>query len=307
MNDRANISTNKGSTESHADNWINADIAKRIETEISRRKHDFDIISILRLLFFIGYKPEEILFKSYNSLCSQTSLIREIIFSREPVKNVTILLNMGLLSAQGTLPNYFQKFIDKGMMDVKSFYQFIGYFDHLMMYNFFIYVYPELNLNPLIDFERMKLAYLQMLDLKSCSTLDWMFRLVFPELDLCVEKAVFPRQILMKSLKLGYAVLGDNAVFGDKTSIMVSGKKITLFCDEELTQTGYPWPREIKKRLKATIFPILSIIGIDLEITLVITSQKQWVKLHSGSYLGYDRIRGGDDRYKQIRIFKGYV
>ncbi len=279
----------------------------RIEAEISVRKNEFDIISLLRVLFSIGYLPEEIFFKSYNSLCSQVGLIRDIKFYRKPVKNVTIILNMGLLSAQGTLPNYFQKFIDKGMMDVKSFYEFIGYFDHSMMYNFFQYVYPELNLNRLMNYDNMKSGYLQMLDLRSCSTLDWMFRQVFPELDVCVEKGVFPRKVSMKSLKLGYAILGGNAVFGDKTSVMVSGRRITLFCDNESTETGDPWPREIKKRLRMIIFPVLSVVGVDLEIILVITSQKQWVKLHQGSYLGYDKIRGGNDRYKRIRIFKGYI
>jgi len=279
----------------------------KIEAEISRRKCDFDIISLLRLLFFIGYQPEEIIFESYNSLCSQAGLIKKIKFRREPVKNVIITLNMGLLSAQGTLPNYFQKSIDRGMMDVKSFYDFIGYFDHSMMYNFFKYVYPELDLNRLINFEHMKSNYLQMLDLKSCTTLDWMFRLIFPELEVCVDKGLFPRKISMKSLKLGHTILGGNAVFGDKTSIMVAGRKITLLCDEELTQISDPWPKEIKKRLKQYIFPILRAIGIDLEIILVIKSQKQWVKLHHGSYLGYDKIQGGSDRYKRIGIFKGYI
>jgi len=271
------------------------------------RKHEFDLISLLRVLFFIGYLPEDIFFKSYNSLCSQAGLIKEIKFYPESVRNVTIVLNMGLLSAQGTLPNYFQKFIDKGMMDVKSFYDFIGYFDHSMMYNFFKYVYPELNLNSLVNFDHVKSSYIQMLDLKSCTTLDWMFRLVFPELEVCVDKGLFSRKILMKSLKLGYAILGENAVFGDKTRIMVSGRKITLFCNEELTQNRNPWPRERKKRLKEYVFPILCVIGIDLEVILVIQSQKQWVKLHHGSYLGYDKIRGGSDRYKRIRIFKGYI
>ncbi len=279
----------------------------KIEAAISKQKHNFDIISLLRLLFFIGYVPDEIIFKSYNTMCSQTGLIRQIRFHHEPAENVTIILNMGLLSAQGTLPNYFQKFIDKGMMDVKSFYQFIGYFDHSMMHSFFSYVYPELNLNGLLDFEHMKSGYLHMLDLKSCSTLDWIFRLVFPELEVWVEKGLFPKKISMKPLKLGHAILGGNAVFGNKTDIMVPGRTITLFSDEELTSSDYPWPKEIKKRLNKTIFPLLSVIGIDLEIILVITSQKQWVKLHRGSYLGYDKIRGGSDRYKQIRIFKGYI
>ncbi|MBU1341190.1 MAG: type VI secretion system baseplate subunit TssG [Proteobacteria bacterium] len=282
-------------------------LAKKMESQISGRPHDFDIISLLRLLVFLGYASEEIRFKSYNSLCSQAGLIKKIRFQHHPVKTVTITLNMGLLSAQGTLPNYFQKTIDKGMMDVPSFYEFIGYFDHALMTNFFKHAYPELNLNRLLHLEQAKSSYLQMLDLRSCATLNWMFRLVFPELEVSVDKSIFPRNVPMKSLKLGYTILGDNAVFGNKTSIAVSGRKIMLFCDEEITPTGEPWPKEIKKRLKELVFPVLRTIGIDLQVTLVIKSQKQWVKLNQDSYLGYDKIRGGSDRYKQIRIFNGHI
>jgi hypothetical protein len=280
---------------------------RKIEAEIARRKHDFDMISLLRLLAFIGYLPEEILFKSYNSLCSQAGLIKRIRFDHEPVKHVTITLNMGLLSAQGTLPNYFQKEIDKGMMDVRSFYEFIGYFDHSLIYNFFRYVYPELNLTRMVNLEQVKSNYLQMLDFRSCATLDWMFRLVFPELEVCVDKCTFPRIVPMRPLKLGHAVLGGNAVFGDKTSIPVSGRNVTLFCDKDLTPTGEPWPMEIKNRLKQQVFPLLHTTGIDLQVSLIIKSQKQWARLHQDSYLGYDKVRGSNDRYKQIRIFKGYV
>lgn len=280
---------------------------RKIETEISRRKHDFDIISLLRLLFFMGYSPEEIIFKSYNSLCSQAGLIKRIQFQQEPFKNVTLTLNMGLLSAQGTLPSYFQKTMDEGLINLQSFYLFIGYFDHSLICKFFESVYPELNLNRSIDLEQIKSRYIQMLDLKSCATLDWLFKLVFPELDICVDKCRFRRQLAMNPLKLGVTSLGENAVFGDKTSVSISAIKVTLFCDEELTSQGYPWPREIKKRLKKEVFPILATLGIDLEVSLVIKSQKQWVRLHGSSYLGYDKIRGNTDQYKQIRIFKGYV
>ncbi len=279
----------------------------KIEAEVSRRKHDFDMISLLRLLFFMGYSPEEITFKSYNSLSSQAGLIKKIQFQHEPFRNVTLTLNMGLLSAQSTLPSYFQKTIDKGMINLRSFYLFIGYFDHSLIYKFFESVYPELNLNRLGNMEQTKSNYIQMLDLRSSATLNWLFKLVFPELENCVEKCSFPRRVDMNPLKLGHTVLGGNAVFGDKTSIAISGRKVTLFCHEELTPQGHPWPSEIKKRLKKEVFPLLRTTGIDLQVTLVIKSQKQWVKLNRDSFLGYDKIRGNHDQYKQIKIFKGYV
>jgi hypothetical protein len=46
-------------------------------------------------------------------------------------------------------------------------------------------------------------------------------------------------------------------------------------------------------------------LSIDLEILLVIRAQKRWARLHPESYLGYDKIRGGQANYRQIRIFRG--
>ena len=279
----------------------------RIQDKISRRLHQFDIISLMRQLFYLGYHADNIVFRSYNSQCSQAGLIQGIRFVSEPSKQVFITLNMGLLSPQNPLPSYFQKNIDKSMMDVKAFYEFIGYFDHSLMMEFFKAVYPELNLNPAFDPESLKSTMIRMLDLRACTTLDWLFRLVFPELEVSIEKIPVLRQVSMVPLTLGQAVLGENAVFGDKTRITVSGRKVTLFCQEELTSTGNPWPKEIEKRLKHQVFPLLSSIGVDLQVSLIIKSQKQWARLHHDTYLGYDKIRGGTDQYKQIRIFKGHL
>lgn len=279
----------------------------KIQEKISGRLHDFDIISLLRLLFYLGYSPEDITFKSYNSLCSQAGLIRKIRFVTHPSSSVVITLDMGLLSAQSPLPSYFQKNIERSLIDVKAFYEFIGCFDHLLMSEFFKCVYPELNLNPVFEVDALKSTMIRMLDLRSCTTLDWIYRLVFPELEVCIEKAAVLRQVSMVPLTLGRAILGENAVFGDQTKIMVSGRRVTLYASEELTDTGDPWPREIKNRLRLQVFPILRTIGLDIEVSLVIMSQKQWAKLHQETYLGYDKIRGGSDQYKQIRIFRGYL
>ncbi len=279
----------------------------RIQKKISGRIHDFDLISLVRVLCHIGYAMEEIIFESDNSLCSQAGLIQQVRFLKDPTKQVIISLNMGLLSAQSPLPSYFQKNIDKSLMDVTAFYEFIGYFDHILMFQFLKSVYPELNLNPAFDLQSLKETTLGMLDIKCLTTLDWLFRLVFPELEVRVEKGLVLRQVTMVPLILGKAVLGENSVFGDQTKIMVSGRNVTLFSMDELSDLGKPWPKEIKERLKSHIFPILRNMGVDLQVSLVIESQKQWARLHTDTYLGYDKITGGTEQYKRIRIFKGHL
>jgi len=74
-----------------------------------------------------------------------------------------------------------------------------------------------------------------------------------------------------------------------------------------MTDTQVPWPREIKNRLINLVFPVLQPMGIDLEILLVLKSQKRWVRLHAETYLGYDRIQSGEESYRRVRIFRGHI
>jgi hypothetical protein len=55
------------------------------------------------------------------------------------------------------------------------------------------------------------------------------------------------------------------------------------------------------------VFPILQPVGIDLEILLVLKSQKRWVRLHAETYLGYDRIQSGEETYRRVRVYRGHI
>jgi hypothetical protein len=277
------------------------------ERNIAKRIHDFDLICLLQLLQFLGYQPEEIQFKSHFSNSSQPSLIRDIAFHHEPIRGVLITLNLGLLGPQSPLPSYFVKRLDTSYFDTRSFVDFIGYFDHSLIKNYLLNIYPETNTAFFPNLQLTRLRFLQMLDLKSCSTLHWLFQLVFPELGVRAEKVVFNRQLRTAHLRLGETVLGTDPIFGEKTSVPVHGNSVTLLSEFETTNSGEPWPREINRRLNDLIFPILGSIGMDLEILLIIRTQKTWAKLHSESYLGYDKIRGGKEHYRRIQIFMGRI
>jgi len=276
-----------------------------LETKIAKKIHSFDPVSLLHLLDFLGYRPEEILFKSHMSTSSQSSLIQGIEFHQEPVRQVIISVNLGLLSAQSPLPSYFLKKMDKGSIDTLCFIDFIEYFDHFLILNYLINLYPELNTKIHADWELTKRRYLLMLDFKSCSTLHWLFQLAYPELEVRVEKAMLQRVLQTNRICLGETILGTDAMFGEEKAVPIYGRQITLFSEDELTDSGEPWPREIKKRLDDLVFPILSSVGIDLEIVLTIRAQKSWVKLSCESYLGYDNMQGGKASYRRIRIFRG--
>ena len=146
-----------------------------------------------------------------------------------------------------------------------------------------------------------------MLDLKSCNTLHSLFQVVFPEIGVKVEKALVSRELPTAPVCLGRSALGDNAVFGSKSRVPIHGRLVTLYTEEDSSDTQVPWPREIKNRLNGLLFPILRSTGIDLEINLVLKSQKRWARLHPETYLGYDRIRNGGESYRRVRIFKGHI
>ncbi len=275
------------------------------ERSITKRIHEFDLICLIHLLQYFGYQPDEIRFKSRLSASSQPGLIHHIAFHKDPVQRVVITLNLGMLSAQSPLPSYFFKKLDTGYIDTQSFADFIGYFDHLLIQNYLINIYPELNRALYPDLELTKRRFLQLLDIKSCSTLHWLFQLVFPELGVHAEKIVLNRQVRAAGLRLGVTMLGADAIFGGKTRLPIDGRRITLFSEFETIYPGEPWPREIKKRLNDQIFPILKSVGMDLEIVLIILTQKTWAKLQPDSYLGYDKIQGGEESYRRIRIFTG--
>jgi hypothetical protein len=278
-----------------------------LEENVSQRIHEFDVISLLRLLMSMNYSPEEIRFRSHNSICSQSGLIQSIDFVHDPVREVVITMNMGLLSAQSPLPSYFRKKMEYEITSGRLFTDFIGYFDHHLIRDYICNIYPEINRFFFPDWELTKRRYLQILNLKAFGTLHWLFQTVFPEIDVKVEDAVLGGEVQTQPLRLGKTILGDDAVFGNKTNVVINGRRVTLYSDEEITDTQVPWPKEIKNRLSSLIFPVLRPTGIDLEIFLVLKSQKRWVRLHAETYLGYDRIRTGEDTYRRVRIYRGHI
>jgi hypothetical protein len=278
-----------------------------LEEKISKRIHEFDIISLVRLLMSMNYSSEEIRFRSHNSICSQPGLIHSINFMREPVREAVITMNMGLLSSQSPLPAYFRKKMENDVVGERLFIDFIGYFDHHLIRDYISNIYPEINRIFFPDWELTKRRYLQILNLKSLGTLHWLFQTVFPEIGVKVENAVLSSEVQTQPVRLGKTVLGNDAVFGNKTSVSLLGRRVTFYSEAEMTDTRVPWPKEIKNRLEGLIFPVLHPMGIDLEISLILKSQKRWVRLHTETYLGYDRIQSSEDTYRRIRIFRGHI
>lgn len=277
-----------------------------ITTEILRRAiHRFDIYSLLALLQRLGFRREQILFRSHPTSSSQSSLVQDIEIRRGAAPRVIITVNLGLLGAQSPLPSYFMKRLEKGNLDTRLFLDFMGYFDHRVISNYLSSIYPEADPALFPDWEKAKRDYLLMLNLRSCATLQWLMRLAVPELGVRVEKADMRQTPSCRQIVLGKAALGGEAVFGRHASVRVHGLRVTFFSDEECTDRGNPWPREVIDRLSRLVFPALRAVGVDVEIFVVIRSSKSWVRLQRESYLGFDMIRGGKVAHRRLPVYSG--
>ena len=277
-----------------------------VESRIVQKIWRFDPFSLLILLTHLGYGMDEILFRSHFSASSQSRLVESIEFNDSPKKAV-ISLNLGLLSGQSLLPTYLFKQVDNESVEEDLFAGFFGYFDDRLLRRFLLAIYPELNQSLIQNWESQKRAELYTLKLDSIITLHWLMQLVFPELQVRVEKATLKRHVILNSPILGKFHLGHQTVFGKRKEIPMPGKLITLITDEGDFTNGQPWPHEINLRLQSLIFPLLRSVGMCMEIWLVIRSQGTALSLKQNSYLGYENIHSDKLQSRRIRIFSGYL
>ncbi len=276
-----------------------------MKEEIVRRVAEFDPSALILLLSHLGYRPEEILFESAAREVSQPSLVQKVEFRAEPVKQAIVTLNTGLLGTQSPLPSYFKRILEDADLDEQSFTDFLRFFDHRLLDAWLRSIYPEHDPQIFRDFEKTKQSYLRLLGLASVSTLHWLMELTYPELGVTVEKGTIMRSVQLEGARLGGCDLGGSAVLGGWMRGPVPGFLVTLYADEEHTEFGRPWAEEVMRRLERFVFPAVAEAAIELKVVLVIRSEKVWAQLRPGSYLGFDRMKGGKRANREIQVFKG--
>ncbi|MFU8788587.1 MAG: hypothetical protein ACNA7G_06120 [Methylobacter sp.] len=278
-----------------------------LEARIVRNIRRFDPISLMKLLVYLGYEMEQILFCSHFSNCSQSRLLEAIEFRKSPKKAV-VTLNLGLLGGQSVLPNYLFQQVDNNTIDGQRFAEFFGYFDDRLLRRFLLAIYPEFDGTALEQaWEERKRTALYTLRLDSIATLHWLMQLVFPELQTRVEKVTLQRHIDLGAPILGKTRLGHQAVFGKIKKLPVPGRRVTLITDEENFTGGQPWPFEIEQRLDKLVFPLLRGADLQLEVWLLIRTQGTWLGLKQNSYLGYENLLSDTLQVRRIRIFSGRI
>lgn len=264
----------------------------------------FDICSLLKLLKEMGYRPNDLYFESYYDLSSPTSICHEITFADDFPK-VKIVLNVGLLAANSSLPNLFRKKMDSNSIDPILFQRFLSFFDHHTIKNLLSMSMPDVNEIFFSDWKETKGHYLKLLDLNSTTTLWHLFQACFPELVVNVTKAPRLFKQNSSSTMLGKTRLGIGSFLGRKIIQTIPSFKITLISEETHTESHTSWSQEIKERLKKMVFNILQRTHIHLKVIFILRNKKEIAHLSHDTQLGYCMLGESNQSLKML-LFSGY-
>lgn len=275
-------------------------LATALRERIVAEARRFSVPALLDLLHAMGYRDEEIEYRSHQSQRPQPALVHAVEFM-EPVapppgrlRTVIITVNIGLLTAQTPLPSYVMKILDQ--QDASGMAEFLAFFDHHLLRDRFQALYPERNRGLFVDWEETKAKLLRMLGLESPSTMYWLFRRVYPELGLVVRRGQQQMPLNALGALLGEAVLGERYTLGGIAQVPVGGMEITLCAEEQLSPAGLPWAQEASRRLREQILPLLRGVDLQLTVFLLFVEHTEWARLVHEQYLGFEPIRDDAQR-----------
>jgi hypothetical protein len=279
---------------------VEVSIHERIKEQIKR----FDVVALLKLLESLGYQASDIFFQSNPSLASSSSICDDIFFLDQGYPRIRLVLNIGLLSNNSSLPSFFSKKMDEGSINPVTFSQFLSFFDHYLIKTALSMSMPEDNEWFFFNWRETLQEYLKLLALDSLSTLELLFQLCFPELE--VQGMKFPRQLSFhsSSIILGTTKLGKDCFLHKSEKLSISSVKIFLKADDLLSDFTVPWANEIKKRYKELLFSTLERVNIHLQVVLSVQNVKEPAMLSQRCRLGYCCI-GNHRKSLNFLIFSG--
>lgn len=275
---------------------------RNIEAQATR----FELRTLLRLLASYGYSRGDTVFHSNSDDNSGAALIHGVRFDKLPARRVTIVLNMGLLGPNGLLPSYFAQIIEQAA-DPSIYYDFVHFFDHLLLDRFMKSAFPEDDETFYEDYGRTKRQYFRMLGLSSISTLQWLFPLYFPELQVRVERKPFQSATESHAFRTGVSHLDGTGIVGRRYESIDEGFSVELFAEEETHDNGQAWPHLVKERLDAHVLPLLRPVRMPLMVALSVLSHATWARMQKDGFLGYERFRTPHESGHRIVVHSGYT
>lgn len=280
-----------------------------LEVRLQDEASSFDLRALVDVLLRDGYTEDRIELRSHRSTVHQGTLVHAVKLEKEPERRAVISLNVGLLAIQSPLPSFFLALVDQ--LDQEPFAEFIAWFDDRLLKARLAGLFPERDEGLLPGWDRAARDRLRLLRMTSPSTLHWLFRVVYPELEVTVRRGTTRRRVRSDGILLGTTVLGEGAAMGGYANVPTGGYEVTLFGSTDLSAAGVPWAIEAPRRLHRTILPLLGDVPFQLRVILTLRDQSGFAHLEAkpgvsaatllaASYLGYDPLLDAGDEIVAI-------
>ncbi|HEY2027908.1 MAG TPA: hypothetical protein VGH20_01755, partial [Myxococcales bacterium] len=236
-----------------------------------------------------------------------------------PDRRAIVSLNIGLLTAQSPLPSFLLQLAETGSHE--SFTEFIRFFDDRLLHARASSLFPERDDGLMPGWKDGTGDRVRLLRLASPSMLHWLFRAVYPELEVQAKRATRAQKVPTPSLRLGGTTLGSGAP-GGYALVPTGALGVTLFAGSDTSAAGRPWAVEAGRRLSATVLPLLAGTAFPLSVVLLLRDEASSAHLRDApanpaprppaSYLGYDLLAGestkpinGQEQSRRIVLFNG--
>jgi hypothetical protein len=280
----------------------------RIQAEASR----FDLRPLLELLAEIGYGREAVLFESTESGPSPT-LVQGVRFLKSPIATAIVSVHIGLLGDNTLLPSYFFYLIQQSP-DPARFFDFLRFFDHRLIENFFAAVHPEIGDSELLsangssgrswlfgDYRAALRSFVRMAAPGSPSTLHWLVQLYFPEFRVRVKRQPFLDETDSHACRTGSSRLDGSGILGRIYTTEIPGLLVDLITDDEVDLSGREQADVVRERLDTRLLPLLAPFRLALTLRLVVRWHSSAAhvddpKAADKSFLGYNRLHGSLQR-----------
>ena len=261
--------------------------ADLLAEKLNSRIGEFDILSLLRYLKYKGYQEGNIRFTSYQSMVSQTKLIQRV---KVYEKHVVVIINLGLLGIQTSLPtSMLEEIADRNKNTYNDTDRLLKLLDHALILNFIASVYPEISNNFFSQWEKTRRNILTLQNIHSVAFLFWLFQRVFPEFVISFDEKSVPTKVATQHVTLDHNGLDGIARLGGLALLSDLCIHIHLTLEMEHYRSRTVWVTEVEERLKNFVYPLLDNREIYLFISLAHDFESN-VRLAKDSRLGRDLL-----------------
>jgi hypothetical protein len=255
--------------------------------KISTYARQFELASLVRLLR--KQFPEHVIhYQGRTSLACEPSLIDRVELES---RRIVIYLNLGLLSSTSPLASYFVRLRHETVAG-PGLEQILNLCDDALLRAREEATHPlttsVLKADGHLATTALHETIWQLHQPRSAATLHWMFKRIFPELEVVVERVRRERKTPSAAARNGWVSLGETALEAE-VSVSIPGYDVTLAADDSDCPCGEPWHRAIKTRLERLSPASVPFGLIELRVILIDRASARCLVLQ-GTELGFSSL-----------------